>query len=544
MNGRQRSRLIHTLALALHPLEWQKPISPRMFLSKSFDLYITHLCNLRCTYCYLKPEFLDAGDRKANHLRHMSLKRAKSIFAYMQSGGMEEVVLLGGEPSLHPQFAEMIIAADAAGLRVRVVTNGHKNFRNLLRTNERVRNILQTNGSVAVSLDSPDKALFNSFRMSRAQRDGRAGGVSAYDEATQMISLLRDMSVRFQINATLTASTCRTASSMMKFADASGAELLNIHWYSKMGTGAQFAPDEVPRPEQWRDVVLQTLMYVSERPGFKVDCELSYWYAVVGADPDMCLLRDFGNLQILPQGEAYGCGAAMDEYDSAYYWFDGDKAAREGLYVRPAGESNELTVVQHASGAGCPIREHQEGAIPLCIYNRDARVRSGQRLAGKALRGNDRFLVPGGYRHLSRQKYFQIMARASYVQEAAIQRETIRHRALTGQIGLGDVTVEDAEARYETELEKLAFMLIENRADVVAELRDGGAEWFALAARVFESHISRQSLAQDATEVHDAVQKVLTDYQSSAIKQHSLDERQNYAEPLFQLSLPGSSEAT
>jgi pyruvate-formate lyase-activating enzyme len=43
-----------------------------------------------------------------------------------------EITFLGGEPSLHPAFPEMVALAHGRGLAVRVVTNGAHRFRRLM----------------------------------------------------------------------------------------------------------------------------------------------------------------------------------------------------------------------------------------------------------------------------------------------------------------------------------------------------------------------------------------------------------------------------
>ncbi len=47
--------------------------------------------------------------------------------------GVGEITFLGGEPSLHPSFPEMVSLAHDRGLNVRVVTNGARRFQRLLK---------------------------------------------------------------------------------------------------------------------------------------------------------------------------------------------------------------------------------------------------------------------------------------------------------------------------------------------------------------------------------------------------------------------------
>src|SRR5580704_6246048 len=92
----------------------------------SVDVYINSQCNRRCLYCFLPADFFAAGMR-------MTVDSFLGVVSWSQRQGVQEVTLLGGEPSLHPSFATMISLASDRGMSVRVVTNGARRFRRLLR---------------------------------------------------------------------------------------------------------------------------------------------------------------------------------------------------------------------------------------------------------------------------------------------------------------------------------------------------------------------------------------------------------------------------
>jgi len=146
----------------------------------SVDVYIATHCNRHCTYCFLPTGFFASG-------------RRMSMDSFFRCRGLEPTVAvsvrslwLGGEPSLHPSFAEMASLASARGLNVRVVTNGARRFRRLLA--ERAvgpHNLTR----VAVSLDSLDQTVQDEFR-----------GPGAWQDAMTTVSLLREHGVLFDIN--------------------------------------------------------------------------------------------------------------------------------------------------------------------------------------------------------------------------------------------------------------------------------------------------------------------------------------------------------
>lgn len=81
---------------------------------------LTRRCNLRCTHCYL-------GDQIAQHRRQaaeLPTPAIKEAIAEWAAAGCLTMTLTGGEPLLHPDFAEIYRHARELGLVVTVFTNG------------------------------------------------------------------------------------------------------------------------------------------------------------------------------------------------------------------------------------------------------------------------------------------------------------------------------------------------------------------------------------------------------------------------------------
>lgn len=89
----QKKRLLHTL--------W---------------LNINRSCNLRCVWCYAKM--------KGYGNRNMSIDTVRKYVAMAAELGADSVVLIGGEPTMHPKFFEIIEIIKSAGLKVSLATNG------------------------------------------------------------------------------------------------------------------------------------------------------------------------------------------------------------------------------------------------------------------------------------------------------------------------------------------------------------------------------------------------------------------------------------
>jgi radical SAM protein with 4Fe4S-binding SPASM domain len=79
-------------------------------------LEITRQCNLRCKHCYVS-----AGFPRSDELPNAAIHEIIDDLADM---GVWAVAITGGEPTLHPAFADIVIHAHERDLLVGVATNG------------------------------------------------------------------------------------------------------------------------------------------------------------------------------------------------------------------------------------------------------------------------------------------------------------------------------------------------------------------------------------------------------------------------------------
>lgn len=81
------------------------------------NLVITTYCNRSCPYCFALEAMEDAPARE------MNLREIVTVADMMIAGKRPSIGVLGGEPTLHPQFQEIVWYLLARGMRVRVFTN-------------------------------------------------------------------------------------------------------------------------------------------------------------------------------------------------------------------------------------------------------------------------------------------------------------------------------------------------------------------------------------------------------------------------------------
>jgi MoaA/NifB/PqqE/SkfB family radical SAM enzyme len=334
--------MAQSLADTAHAMPWEP--SPVGSLT-SVDVYITTHCNRSCTYCFLPADFFASG-------RRMSLDSFSGVVDWSQRHGIGEITLLGGEPSLHPSFAEMVSLASDRDLDVRVVTNGARRFRRLLAEGAVGPHNLTR---VAVSLDSLDQTVQDEFR-----------GPGAWQDAMATVGLLRKHGVLFDINVTAVKPVLAGIAALIDFADQAGCRRVNIHWPSTMGIGSGLDPEQIPERDEWEALVSWVGQRAERRPDFFVEIERGF--LAEGEQLTGCALTDSLNLQILPDGSTYRCGLLVDQSEMASLSITGDQI----LLVRPK-HGEELLRSGMSSCEACPVM--QTYGRRACIYDKVSSVR-------------------------------------------------------------------------------------------------------------------------------------------------------------------------
>jgi MoaA/NifB/PqqE/SkfB family radical SAM enzyme len=312
----------------------------------SVDVYVTSQCNRRCTYCFLPSEFFASGAR-------MSLDAFSGVVTWCLRHGVGEITLLGGEPSLHPSFAEMVATASGQGLEVRVVTNGARRFRRLMQDGVIGPDNLSR---VAVSLDTLDETVQDGLRGPGARRD-----------AMDTIELLGQQGVLFDINVTGVRPALDGLEELIRYADKAGCRRVNVHWPSSIGLGSKLAADQIPDSMEWLDLVTAISKRAETRPDLFVEIERGF---LAEGEPLVgCALPDFSNLQILPDGRAYRCGLLVDQVGMASLAMQDDQL----LLTRPGFGEDRLEASMSPACTSCPAV--QADGRRACIYDKVSSIR-------------------------------------------------------------------------------------------------------------------------------------------------------------------------
>lgn len=97
------------------------------------NLVVAGVCNLKCTFCFAPGEILlpqgDQGWPGAHRPRRseaafLALQAFEERLDFLDRSGIEEARFIGGEPTLHPQFPELVRRARLRNKHILVFSNG------------------------------------------------------------------------------------------------------------------------------------------------------------------------------------------------------------------------------------------------------------------------------------------------------------------------------------------------------------------------------------------------------------------------------------
>jgi radical SAM protein with 4Fe4S-binding SPASM domain len=171
---------------------------------------LTEACNLRCRFCYnsLEPRYIEEG-------------KAIALLDALAAQGVMEVVLTGGEPTLHPAFVTIAERAGAKFAHAMLQTNG-----TLL--TERTLSALVSSGFVGlnVSLHGPPDV-----------HDQLTTVAGSYEAAAASIDLALDSGVVVWVNTVLTKQNAATLHSHLRALRTRGVRSFTFTRCTETGSG-------------------------------------------------------------------------------------------------------------------------------------------------------------------------------------------------------------------------------------------------------------------------------------------------------------------
>lgn len=160
------------------------------------NLVITSKCNLHCSFCFARDHLRD-NTRENSFL---SIENFIDFLDYISDSGMDEVRLIGGEPTLHPQFARLLELAYQRFSKVVIFSNGmiNETALSVLEAVSPEKITVMINTSAHSDLPQKSELEYRFSVMKRLGRRAMAGyTIASKDfECDFLISLIHDTGCR------------------------------------------------------------------------------------------------------------------------------------------------------------------------------------------------------------------------------------------------------------------------------------------------------------------------------------------------------------
>ncbi len=268
---------------------------------------LTRRCNLACAHCYLDAKTLRAPSPTELNTEEV----CRLLEDVSRAGDGTMVVLTGGEPLVRSDIEE--ITAFGAGLNLAMVvgTNG------TLLTAARVRSLKDAGLlGVGISVDSLDSARHDGFR-------GQAG---TWAKTMAGIENCRQHGLSFQIHFSVTEDNADELPSMVEFASASGARVLNLFFLVCTGRGESITDISPLRYEKLLEEIIE-LQEHNQSLIIRPRCAPHFKRVAYQRDPDALVNRISGKegdgciagthyCRITPQGGVTACPYIAEEVGS------------------------------------------------------------------------------------------------------------------------------------------------------------------------------------------------------------------------------------
>lgn len=191
----------------------------------SLYLYIAGTCNLACRHCWITPTFQPDGKSD----KFIKLEYVEKVIAEAKPLGLRSVKLTGGEPTLHPQFRQLVTMIAEAGLDIIVESNGLLIDANLAKfmRNKRVC-------FISISLDGANAETHEALRLVEG----------SFQRAIDGIGALVSAGFRPQMICTLHRGNVSQIEDIVKLAESLGCGSIKFNHIQDIGRGGRFFKEQ------------------------------------------------------------------------------------------------------------------------------------------------------------------------------------------------------------------------------------------------------------------------------------------------------------
>lgn len=204
-------------------------------------LTINRKCNLNCTWCYAKPEY----NKNCDDMTHETVDKAISLF---QDLPVSRVILIGGEPTIHPDFIQYVKTIKSNKINPVVITNG------ILFSNAKFlqKSIDAGLGGITISLKAHNNESYQQHT-----------GKRAFNAVMSGIKNIAASGIGHDISITIGADIFNDIDCLLEVVEQSGARSLSLDMERPIIINDQTAFNEKSSPQNMADFFVDIYPKVS-----------------------------------------------------------------------------------------------------------------------------------------------------------------------------------------------------------------------------------------------------------------------------------------
>lgn len=217
-------------------------IDVRLPLVPSIYVELTEKCNYKCRYCY------NQSDVSKN--RFISFQDYCSFLDNAKMHGLKQITLSGGEPTLHPQFYDVLYENHKAGIKQTIITNGSTLDARLCDALKRM------DINCNLTLDGGDCQTHNFYR-----------GAGAYECLSDNLRLLREKNLLSQTNVrcNLTMKNHNQMIAMAEYLERYGVRQFSFALIRAQGRGVDVDTISLPEMPNVQKKLKSSIRYIKDR---------------------------------------------------------------------------------------------------------------------------------------------------------------------------------------------------------------------------------------------------------------------------------------
>lgn len=266
---------------------------------RSAYLEVMYGCNYRCSYCYVGPE-------NKNPIIPAASRLATSM-GLLREAGVSELIMLGGEPTLHPAFTELCDSANELGFSSKgIVTNGSA------MTAEKADALARNGFWVDVTFRGSDDNTFDAVT-------GKAG---TFQKAVEAAEMLTQRGVSVGVEYDCIPENYLQLYGLMELLAKRGIPIkqIQLHRIMPEGDAKEHPGDFSLNLEQWQEVFSQARS-VQDTFGTQVIMEDGFPLCLTSQENwDMITLCSCGftHVTVAPNGDVRDCTVQKETLGNIY----------------------------------------------------------------------------------------------------------------------------------------------------------------------------------------------------------------------------------